>query len=147
MRRTLLGLVLLLMSTAAGAVIETRTFDDPANQRLYEELIEELRCLVCQNQNLAASNADLAKDLRRQAYELIQDGANKSEVLDYMVARYGDFVLYRPPLKATTLLLWLGPGLGLALGLVVAVMVVRRRRQAPELSEAEREEARRHLTG
>lgn len=136
----------LLISPAAWAVIEVRDFDDPAKRELYEELIEELRCLVCQNQNLAASNADLAKDLRRQSYEMIQQGASKDEIIDYMVDRYGDFVLYRPPFKPITLLLWLGPALFLAGGLAVIIVMVRRRAVAgDELSEDERREARRLL--
>ncbi len=136
----------LLVSSASYAVIEVREFDDPDKQALYEELIDELRCLVCQNQNLAASNADLAKDLRRQAHEMIQQGAGKDEVIDYMVDRYGDFVLYRPPFKPTTLLLWVGPALFLAIGLVVVVIVSRRRAANEEaLSDDERREARRLL--
>lgn len=133
----------LLVSSASFAVIEVREFDDPDKQALYEELIDELRCLVCQNQNLAASNADLAKDLRRQAHEMIQEGAGKDEIIEYMVNRYGDFVLYRPPFKPTTLLLWVGPALFLAIGLV-AVVIVSRRRAANEetLSDDERREAR-----
>jgi len=136
----------LLLSPAAFGVIEVREFDDPDKQALYEELIDELRCLVCQNQNLAASNADLAKDLRRQSYQMIQQGADKEEIIDYMVQRYGDFVLYRPPFKATTLLLWLGPFLFLAIGLGVVIVMARRRAAAgDQLSEDERREARRLL--
>ncbi|HSH41605.1 MAG TPA: cytochrome c-type biogenesis protein [Arenicellales bacterium] len=138
-------LMLALVAGAAQAVIEARSFDDPARQELYEEIIDELRCLVCQNQNLAASNADLAKDLRRQTYEMIQQGADKQEILDYMTDRYGDFVLYRPPVKSTTLLLWLGPGLLLATGLVIVTLVARRRRMAADLSDEERDKARRLL--
>ncbi len=133
----------LLISSAAYGVIEGREFDDPAKQALYEELIDELRCLVCQNQNLAASNADLAKDLRRQTHEMIEQGADKDEVIEYMINRYGDFVLYRPPFKATTLLLWVGPALFLVTGLVVVMVVARRRAaNAEALSDDERREAR-----
>lgn len=136
----------LLMGPAAHAVIEVREFDDPARQALYEELIDELRCLVCQNQNLAASNADLARDLRRQAYEMIERGAGKEEVIDYMVDRYGDFVLYRPPLRSTTVLLWAGPVLFLGAGLIVVVMIARRRTTAADmLSDDERRKARKLL--
>lgn len=133
----------LFFSSAAYAVIEVREFEDPHKQELYEELIDELRCLVCQNQNLAASNADLAKDLRKQAYDMIEQGADKDEVVDYMVDRYGDFVLYRPPFNSTTLLLWVGPALFLAGGLVVVVVVARRRAAAAgTLSDDERRKAR-----
>lgn len=135
-----------LFSTATHAVIEVREFDDPRKQQLYEELVGELRCLVCQNQNLEASNADLARDLRRQAYEMIQQGAGKDEIVEFMVDRYGDFVLYRPPLKATTLLLWLGPALFLAAGLVAVAVIARRRAGAgDQLSDDERRKARKLL--
>lgn len=135
----------LLAALSAHAVIEVRRFEDPAKQQLYEEIIDELRCLVCQNQNLAASNAELARDLRGQTYEMLQAGASKSEVLDYMVERYGDFVLYRPPVKSTTLMLWVGPAVLLAVGLAVVVVVARRRRAATELTDDERDRARRLL--
>jgi len=141
--RAVLLIWALCLSPAALAVIEVREFEDPAKQDLYEELIDELRCLVCQNQNLAASNADLARDLRRQSYEMIQRGAGKDEIVDYMVERYGDFVLYRPPFKATTVLLWLGPFLFLGGGLGVVLFIARRRAgAAEELSEGDRRRAR-----
>jgi len=143
--RILIVALMLFTALSAHAVIEVRSFDDPAKRQLYEELIDELRCLVCQNQNLAASNADLAKDLRRQTYNMIQDGATKSEILDYMVQRYGDFVLYRPPVKTSTLMLWIGPAVLLAVGLVIVVVVARRRRVAEDLSDDERRQARRLL--
>jgi cytochrome c-type biogenesis protein CcmH len=141
-----LALVLFLVASFdAHAVIEVRNFDDPAKQELYEEIINELRCLVCQNQNLAASNAALAKDLRRQAYEMIQEGADKSQIRDYMTARYGDFVLYRPPVKATTLALWIGPIVLLVVGIAIVVLVARRRAAVEELPEDERQQARKLL--
>jgi len=143
--RALFLAALLVVQAAAFAVIEPREFDDPAKQQLYDELIEELRCLVCQNQNLAASNADLAKDLREQTYEMIQQGATKQEILDFMTDRYGDFVLYRPPVKPTTWLLWAGPGLLLGVGLAVVVVVARRRAAAADVDGSEREKARRLL--
>ena len=103
------------------------------------ELSAELRCLVCQNQTLADSNADLAVDLRRQSREQLGSGKSERDVLDFMVQRYGDFVLYRPPLKASTALLWAGPFLLLLLGLFLLVRKVRStNRQDPPLSEAER---------
>ena len=87
----------------------------------------ELRCLVCQNQTIADSNASLAVDLRREARTLLTQGKSDREVIDYMTARYGDFVLYRPPLKATTALLWFGPALLLLGGAAVLIVVLRRR--------------------
>lgn len=138
--------VCLIVSCAANAVIEVHQFDDPAKKQLYEELIAELRCLVCQNQNLAASTADLARDLRQETYEMVEKGASEQDVLDYMVARYGDFVLYRPPVKSTTLLLWAGPIVLLLAGLVIVVVVARRRAATTgELDDEERREARRLL--
>jgi cytochrome c-type biogenesis protein CcmH len=105
-------------------------------------LAEELRCLVCQNQTLAESNAPLAVDLRHQIREQLARGASEGEVRDFMVARYGDYVLYKPPFKASTAALWLGPFILLALGLWVLRRVATRRGAAgPALSEAERSRA------
>ena len=105
-------------------------------------LAEELRCLVCQNQTLAESNAPLAVDLRNQIREQLAKGASEGEVREFMVARYGDFVLYKPPFKASTAALWLGPFVLLALGLWVLRRVATRRRVAgPVLSAAERSRA------
>jgi cytochrome c-type biogenesis protein CcmH len=102
----------------------------------------ELRCLVCQNQSIAESNADLAVDLRRQIREQLKEGRSERDVLDFMVQRYGDFVLYRPPLKASTLLLWGGPFLLLVLGIFLLARKIRSvRRPAPQLSAAERARA------
>src|SRR5687767_5298494 len=105
-------------------------------------LANELRCLVCQNQTLADSNAPLAVDLRNQIREQLGAGKSEQDVLDFMVARYGDFVLYRPPLKLTTVALWLGPFVFLALGLWLLLRrLARRRVSEPELSDAERARA------
>ena len=90
------------------------------------KLSEQLRCLVCQNQTIAESNAELAVDLRRQVKEQIAAGRSDAEIVDFMTARYGDFVLYKPPFKATTALLWLGPALMAGVGLVVGARAVRR---------------------
>ena len=100
---------------------------DPALEARMTRITAELRCLVCQNQTIADSNAALAVDLRRETRELLRQGKSDREVVEYMTARYGDFVLYRPPLKATTLLLWFGPAALLAIGGAVLVLVVRRR--------------------
>ena len=115
---------------------------DPALERRALALERELRCLVCQNQTLAESNAPLAMDLRIQIREQLAAGKSEREITDYLVARYGDFVLYRPPLKATTLFLWAGPFLFLLGGFYLLVRVVRRRRVAViALSDAERSRA------
>jgi cytochrome c-type biogenesis protein CcmH len=116
--------------------------EDPALERRVTDLGNELRCLVCQNQTIADSNAPLAVDLRNQIREQMKSGKSEREIKDYMVARYGDFVLYRPPLKASTVALWVGPLLLLLLGIWLFYRRVARKR-APEtqLSEAERERA------
>jgi cytochrome c-type biogenesis protein CcmH len=116
--------------------------DDATLDKRVMELSTELRCLVCQNQTLADSNAPLAVDLRNQIREQLAAGKSERDVVDFLVARYGDFVLYRPPFKSTTALLWAGPFLFLAFGAFVLVRFVRRRRVAePELSPAERAQA------
>jgi cytochrome c-type biogenesis protein CcmH len=100
---------------------------DPALEARVHAIAAELRCLVCQNQTIADSNADLAQDLRRQVRQMLQKGASEREVIDYMTQRYGDFVLYRPPVKGSTWLLWFGPALLLVAGIAVLVTVLRRR--------------------
>jgi len=120
---------------------------DPALEQKVMALAAELRCLVCQNQTIADSTAPLAEDLRNQVREKMRQGASDSEIIDFMVARYGDFVLYRPPVKATTLLLWFGPLLLVVAGLLVLLRRLRRRPPPePELTTAERERARKLLT-
>ena len=113
---------------------------DPALEGRVMALSNELRCLVCQNQTIADSNAPLAEDLRNQVREKMRAGSSDSEILDFMVARYGDFVLYRPPFKATTFLLWFGPLLLLAAGSIVLLRKLLRRRPAQdvEMTAAER---------
>jgi len=101
--------------------------DDPVAEKRLRSLSEELRCLVCQNQSIADSNADLAVDLRREIRSMIRDGRSDGEIKDFMVARYGDFVLYRPPLEGATLLLWFGPGLLFIVALVALRSTLRRR--------------------
>jgi len=120
--------------------------EDPGLDKRVAALAVELRCLVCQNQTLADSNAPLAVDLRNQIREQLKQGASEQDVIDFMVARYGDFVLYKPPFKASTLALWLGPFVLLALGVWALLrQIARRRVPAPELSAAERDRAARLL--
>ncbi len=126
------ALALLVAASAAFA-------DDAALDRRVMELAGELRCLVCQNQSLAESNAGLAVDLRNQIREQLARGASEREVVDFMVARYGDFVLYRPPLKASTFLLWFGPFVLLIAGIYVLIRRIRHQRTMNgRLSEADR---------
>jgi cytochrome c-type biogenesis protein CcmH len=116
---------------------------DPELEKRVNAIAEELRCLVCQNQTLADSHADLAIDLKNQVREKLKQGMSQKEIVDYMVARYGDFVLYRPPVKATTLFLWFGPPLLLVAGLVVLFMRLKRRRATtPPVALSEEEHAR-----
>jgi cytochrome c-type biogenesis protein CcmH len=120
-----------------------RPFDDPAKQQAYENLVKELRCLVCQNQSLADSDADLAKDLRTEVYNIIQSGKSEQEAVKFLVDRYGDFVLYNPPLKAATSLLWVGPFALLLGGLAWLGLLAKKRSQIgkeeAELSVEERQ--------
>ncbi len=138
--RLILWLVLTWTSHALAA-IETYSFENTDQEKRYQSMITELRCLVCQNQNLADSNADLAKDLRAQTHAMIIAGKADADIVDYMVERYGDFVLYRPPFKASTWLLWVGPFLILLIALVVFSLTIRKNRQAPQVSESERRHA------
>jgi len=119
---------LLILSGTAYAVGEYRKFDNPEQQAVYENLTSELRCLVCQNQTIADSNAELAADLRRQVYEMLEQGKSKQDIVQFMTDRYGDFVLYNPPFKAKTGLLWLGPVVFLLIGLITVFLFVRRKK-------------------
>ncbi|MBW3567684.1 MAG: cytochrome c-type biogenesis protein CcmH [Proteobacteria bacterium] len=110
-------------------------FDDPRKQERYETLINELRCLVCQNQTIADSNAELALDLREKVAELIADGKSDAEVIEFVTARYGDFVLYRPPVQSNTLLLWLGPLLLLVIAGTALILTVRHRAKFADSDE------------
>ena len=137
--RWLLVIILLIPSLAAAE--EARPLaDNPQVEARLKTLAVELRCLVCQNQTLADSNAPLAEDLRREVREMITKGMSDREIIDFLVQRYGDFVLYRPPWKATTTLLWLGPFLLLIAGATALVLALRRRQKKfvdVTLSEAE----------
>jgi cytochrome c-type biogenesis protein CcmH len=143
----LLGLCL-LSGVPVQAAVDLTDFDgDTVLEERYHKLVTELRCLVCQNQTIADSNADLAKDLRREVRDMLVGGKTDEQIKEFMLARYGDFVLYRPPVKTTTVPLWIGPFVLLAIGLVVvAVMVRRRSRQAqPEMKSEDVERARKLL--
>ncbi|MFA6053170.1 MAG: cytochrome c-type biogenesis protein [Methylobacter sp.] len=126
-------LVLLVLSGMAYAGVEYREFANPEQQAAYENLTSELRCLVCQNQTIADSNAELAADLRRQVYEMLQQGKSKQDIAQFMTERYGDFVLYNPPFKLKTGLLWIGPVVFLLIGLVAVFLFARRKKAAANL--------------
>lgn len=127
------------------AAIDTYEFKDEVERERFRSLTEELRCPKCQNQNIADSNAPIATDLRREIYRMLDDGRSDKEIVDFLVMRYGDFVMYKPPLDSRTWLLWYGPFGLLGLGaIVLCVLVLRRRKveKAPAqvaLSKAERE--------
>ncbi len=126
------------------SAVPARAADDAALEQRVQRRAEELRCLVCQNQSLADSHAELAIDLKNQVREKFRQGASEKEVIAFMTERYGDFVLYRPPVKATTWLLWFGPGLLLVAGLIALFMRLRRRAAVaaePALSADERARA------
>jgi cytochrome c-type biogenesis protein CcmH len=139
-RRSLYLILAFSLPALSWAGIEVRQFPNPELESRYQQLIEELRCLVCQNQSLADSNADLAEDLRTEVYRMLLAGKSDTEIVDFLVQRYGDFVLYQPPLKKTTVLLWLGPFLALGLGgiLLWHLSQTRRLKPPPPLSEDER---------
>ena len=111
----------------ADAASEAAVAADPVAEKRLQGLSEELRCLVCQNQTIADSNAELAQDLRREIRGMIKDGKTDKEIVDFMVVRYGDFVLYRPPFKGITLLLWGGPIMLMLFGVSALVAYLRRR--------------------
>ena len=143
--KVFLSALLLCMSLTAYAKVAPSTSADPVLEARMMVIAEELRCLVCQNETIAASHADLAVDLKNQIRIKLNDGQSQKQILDFMVDRYGDFVLYRPPLKTTTVLLWLGPFLLLALAVLMMVLNIRRRRRSAQpaaLSDADTAKAR-----
>ena len=147
-RRVLLHALVLLLP-ALGLLAQAKEAEpassDPALEARVLAIAEELRCLVCQNETIAASHADLAVDLRKQIRLKLQAGESRQQIVEFMVARYGEFVLYRPPLQARTLLLWLGPFVLLVVAVLVLVVSIRRRRRlalASHWSEAQATHAR-----
>lgn len=137
------ALLLALVVASAAAKEATPLADDPVVEQRLIGIAEEMRCLVCQNESLAGSRADLAMDLRRELRELIRQGRSDAEIKEFMVARYGDFVLYRPPVKPTTWILWAGP-FALMAGALTGLLVFLRRRpsgETPGLSEDEKRQA------
>ena len=135
MKAWLLSLFLLLAATAACAQVmgdpAPLRFGNPAEEQRFHALVTELRCVMCQNQSLADSNAQIAHDLRREILTLMRQGKSDAEIRDYLVARYGEFVLYKPRIEATTWLLWFGPALLLLAGGVFVARVVRRHGGGP----------------
>ncbi len=144
LRGLIISVVVNLTLSVFAVQIEFHTFENVQQEKLYLDLVAELRCVKCQNQNLAESNAELARDMRDKTYAMVVEGKSRQDVVNYMTARYGDFVLYRPPFKSKTLLLWVGPPLLLLLSMFFLLKVVRNqsKKQAVQLSDAERESVR-----
>lgn len=139
MKRLLLALtcIIAVLVSASAFAIDPLPFKDAAQRERFQHLTSQLRCMVCQNESLDASNADLAKDLRHQIFDMMQNGKSDAQIKQYLVARYSDFVLYDPPLKNSTLLLWFGPAaLVLAGGMVVLVLLRRRTKPAAQVAAA-----------
>ncbi len=132
---------LLLFSLALSALLAEPITVAPEYEDRYQSLLNELRCLVCQNQTIAESDADLAKDLRTEVKKMLEEGATDSEIIEFMANRYGDFVLYKPVVKPKTYLLWFGPFFFLALMLIVLYLVIKKQisLQDSELSTEEKE--------
>jgi len=127
---SLLFILALLSSLSWASAIEPYEFANEVQETRFQALSRELRCTVCQNQSLADSDAPLAQDLRRELYEMIRDGRADMEIRQFMVDRYGEFVLYRPPIASHTLLLWAGPFIMLLIGIAVGLVTIKRRRKA-----------------
>ena len=120
---------LLLISSSSFAAIEVHEFDNDVDRQRYQTFIDEMRCPKCQNQNLAGTNSPIAMDLRRELELMIKDGKSDKEIVDFMVERYGEFILYRPRLSPATVLLWSAPVLLLVFGVVMLLLIVRKRRR------------------
>ncbi|RYY75282.1 MAG: cytochrome c-type biogenesis protein CcmH [Gammaproteobacteria bacterium] len=121
--------ILLCICEQAFAAIETHEFDSELQRQRYQSFIEEMRCPKCQNQNLAGSDSPISADLRRELYEMIKQGKSDKEIVDFMVDRYGDFILYRPRVAPVTYVLWGAPITLLIVGIIVLIIILRRRRQ------------------
>lgn len=138
----LLSLLLILLAPVAGAAIDPYEFDTEEQRVRYNRLTDELRCPLCKNSNLSGTNSQIAEDLRREVHRMVMAGMSDREITEFMVTRYGDFILYRPRFTTTNLLLWVLPMILLVIGAGVVYAIVRSRRrasrQARELTEAER---------
>ncbi len=143
MRRFVIAILLALVTLPLfSATLAEYKFDDPNKADDFRHLIEQMRCLVCQNESLAGSNAELAVDLRNEIYDMMQAGQDKDQIIQFMVARYGDFVLYSPPVKPSTYPLWFGPVLLFIFGAVVLFRILRRKSQTREAELSAEEQQR-----
>ncbi len=137
--KTLIALLAALLTFSACAAIDTLQFASEQQEQQYRHLTESLRCPKCQNNSIADSNAMIAADMRMKVYQLTREGQSPQQITDYMVARYGNFVTYQPPLTASTLILWAGPALFVLLGVLVIFARSRKRSTASALDEAEQQ--------
>jgi len=135
-------LLLMLSQPLLSATLADYKFDDPKQTEEFRHVIERMRCLVCQNESLAGSNAELAVDLRNEIYEMMQAGQGKDEIIKFMVARYGDFVLYDPPVKPSTYPIWYGPIILFLLGGTVLYRILRRKSRSRETELSAEEQQR-----
>ncbi len=143
MQTVLSGVLLataLVFSTAQAYTLEEFTFDDPAKFNEFHDLIGKLRCLVCQNESLAGSQAGVAEDLRKEVYRMLREGQSREQVIAFLTARYGDFVLYEPPIKPSTYILWFGPFLLVGFGGWRLLRTLQRKKSEPEQAELSADE-------
>ena len=141
MKRGWLALFVVVTAVSAYAIDAGNAFDDPQMQARYEKITSEVRCLVCQNQTIKDSNAFLADDLRREIRRMLTEGKTDAEIYDFLVVRYGDFVLYRPRMSGKTLVLWIAPFLLIVVGGLIAFNVVRGRMAMPIDDDSDTDQA------
>lgn len=144
LRSLLLTLIFFYSITAplTAATLAEYKFDNPEQSQDFRSIIEEMRCLVCQNESLAGSNAELAVDLRNEIYDMMQGGRTKDDVIRFMVDRYGDFVLYNPPMKPSNYPLWFGPLILFLIGAMLLLRTLTRKKQSPETTLSDDEQQR-----
>lgn len=131
--------LLLCLPLLAHAAIAVYEFETPEQEQRFRHLIEELRCPKCQNQSISDSDADIAQDMRAQVAEMLREGRSDEEIVQFFVTRYGDFVTYKPPVNAETMILWAGPGVVFVIGLMLVVLQIRRARARAQAVEQETE--------
>lgn len=136
--KTLLAM-LLCLPLLAHAAIAVYEFETPEQEQRFRNLIEELRCPKCQNQSISDSDADIAQDMRAQVAEMLREGRSDEEIVQFFVTRYGDFVTYKPPVNAETMILWAGPGVVFVIGLMLVLLQIRRARVRAQAVEQETE--------
>lgn len=140
MRYFSIFILILLVSAKALAAIDPYEFENETQRERYQQFVEDLRCPKCQNQNLAGSDAPIANDLRHELQRLLKEGKTDTEIVEYMVARYGEFILYEPPFDKKTAVLWLAPVVFFLIGLAVLINIARRRATSKASSELTQEE-------